>query len=1053
MQWYGQAISKRRVRYALLMLLLGTIANITALDMPIVVPFSIGNVALFLIALRLGPLWALPAAIFILLPLTQHQALAASILQLLLILGFRHRIRQLTGIAVLLYFVLSLALFSQIAPAQISDDWFYLCLHSALSTAVFAFCLRAMLILDMLTTSQLREQQQSLTLQLSHRIAMYSSVPSTLLIALVLHGATALDLSRYLLRYQTEQRQLTEQITERLSGYIKQVKLSASMVTELEPSLVLQALANQQAEFISALLTDAQGKVLAFYKADLPENITSGGDVSDRSYFSEPRRTGKPFISDTFLGRSLGQDQLFAVSAPVWGSKQDTHFSGVLEVSVNLQALTATIVPTDMDISHRVLLDKELKKIWGTHDDRPLGQRWSVNPQSDLMPEKFMQYSWFNSFGAISLTKDSAHIVLINHVSPSQWQLKYYVDTDLFLKRYYSFLAIALLVAMLLLETITALSRSFIARYTASLERLADSAATWQPEAPPQPRPQFQHSAAEIETLSSTILDMQSRVYQSRDAMQASMQEIVNLNNELESRVQSRTEELRQERDKANQLAVIKLRFLANMSHEIRTPITVIKGFTEQLLRQSSGAENVIINRILQNTAHLQRLVDDILDTAKIDEGKMRLEQQFFDLHNLIISVADSIESLALQKGLTLKLEADAAVGIELWADPFRLKQILLNLLSNAIKFTSQGEIRLSLNRLPDGDLTIAVIDQGVGISASQLPLLFKAFSQADSSTSRHFGGTGLGLYISQQLAEAMQLSLSVASTEGRGSCFTLRLPAVLLQQNATDHSRNITTNAAISSLPPAHLLIVDDVADIRALLASYLSDFPVQLTFAADGKAAVALCQQQAFDVIIMDQQMPELDGLQATRAIRALGIKTPVLSLSADVFVDQEHHNAALFQQTMSKPFDRSTLVQHLAALLEAYPPAPATATSVPLLCNEPSVNTTQPTDAPIRTTNQVTMGDTAAFLAQGPDDDLLLEYRQSLPAQAEQLAVMLTQSDWPAIQLLLHKIKGTSACFGLDQLSQQAATSAQQLKMPTPDLQALTELIALLKAAQSE
>jgi signal transduction histidine kinase/DNA-binding NarL/FixJ family response regulator len=868
-----------------------------------------------------------------------------------------------------------------------------------------------------------------------------------LLIALVLHGATALDLSRYLLRYQTEQRQLSEQIAERLSGYIKQVKLSASMVTKMDPALVLPMLASQQPEFISTLLTDAEGKVQAFYKADLPDNITSGGDVSDRSYFSHPRSTGQAFISDTFLGRRLGNDQLFAVSAPVWDTSQHNDFAGVLEVSVNLQALTATIVPTDADISHRVLLDKELKKIWGTHDDRPLGQRWSVNPQSDLMTEKFMQHSWFNSFGAITLTKDAAHIVLSNHVEPSQWQLKYYIDTDRFLKRYYSFLAIALLVAMLLLETITALSRSFIARYTASLERLADSAAMWQPEAPPQRRLQFQHSAAEIETLSSTILDMQSRVHQSRDAMQASMQEIVNLNNELENRVQNRTEELRQERDKANQLAAIKLRFLANMSHEIRTPITVIKGFTEQLLRHSDDTQHVIIQRILQNTSHLQRLVDDILDTAKIDEGKMRLEQQFFDLHNLIINLTDSIESLALQKGLTFKVDAEAAAGLELWADPFRLKQILLNLLSNAIKFTSQGEIRLSLSRLPDGDLTISVIDQGIGISASQLPLLFKAFSQADNSTSRHFGGTGLGLYISQQLAEAMQLNLSVVSTEGHGSRFTLRLPAVLLQQNATDHTRNITTKPAISSLRPARLLIVDDVADIRALLASYLSDFPLHLTFAADGNAAVALCQQQVFDLIIMDQQMPELDGLQATLAIRALGIKTPVLSLSADVFVEQSHQSAGLFQQTMSKPFDRNLLLQNIAALLDAFPPN-ATATGT-----EHSFYATQTTETPVNMPGRASREDIPTVIAPGPDDELLLEYRQSLSVQADQLAALLTQSDWPAIQLMLHKIKGTSACFGLDRLSKQAALSAQQLKMPTPDLQALTELIALLKSDQSE
>ncbi len=239
-----------------------------------------------------------------------------------------------------------------------------------------------------------------------------------------------------------------------------------------------------------------------------------------------------------------------------------------------------------------------------------------------------------------------------------------------------------------------------------------------------------------------------------------------------------------------------------------------------------------------------------------------------------------------------------------------------------------------------------------------------------------------------------MQLNLSVVSTEGRGSCFTLKLPAVLLRQNATDHTGNITTNAPISSLPPAQLLIVDDVADIRALLASYLSDFPLHLTFAADGNAAVALCQQQVFDLIIMDQQMPELDGLQATRAIRSLGIKTPVLSLSADVFVEHDHHSAGLFQQTMSKPFDRNVLLQNIAALLDAFPPN-ATATGT-----KPSFDATQTTEALVNMPDSTSREDIATFIAQGPDDELLLEYRRSLPVQAEQLADLLTQSDWPAI-----------------------------------------------------
>ena len=531
---------------------------------------------------------------------------------------------------------------------------------------------------------------------------------------------------------------------------------------------------------------------------------------------------------------------------------------------------------------------------------------------------------------------------------------------------------------------------------------------------------------------------MQSRVRSSRDAMQESMQQIVTLNNELEQRVQNRTEELSQERDKANQLASIKTRFLANMSHEIRTPLTVIKGFTEQLLLKLQGEDAVLISRIQQNTTHLKLLVDDILDTAKIDEGKMRLELQHLNLEALLGNVAESIETLASQKGLKLTIDTSAARGLTLWADPFRLKQILLNLLSNAIKFTKKGEICLNLQRQTNGDMQISLIDQGIGISAVQLPLLFQAFSQADNSTSRHFGGTGLGLYISQQLAEAMQIKISVESIEGEGSTFHLQIPAALLSQADECKTLIKPVDQGSATIPPARVLIVDDVADIRALLASYLEDQPLTLSFAADGQAAVTLCQQQTFDFIIMDQQMPELDGIQATQAIRALNIQTPVLLLSADVFEDSEKITTGLFQQTMTKPFERSRLIQTMATLLASYPPAIPNATTSPTSSNNPVLPL--PNDS----------GVTAAQQATTLDDELSLEYRQSLPEQAAQLRTLSAQADWPAVKLLLHKIKGTSACFGLNQISQQADKANRQLQQNLTLSNELLLLIELLAEA---
>lgn len=828
MIWHNKALTWHRLKYWLLLVLLGTLANSTVVDLPFVVPFSVGNVALFLIVLRLGLFWSIPAACLILLPLQQNLAITTSLLQLAILLGFNRAIRQYSVAAVLLYAAVCTVLLVLQAPAKIAGDPLYLSLYCGLSTAVFGFCLRAMLILETLTHTN-KFEHQPLTQQLSHRVAMYSSIPSTLLIALVLHGSTALDLSRALLRYQSEQHQLAQQISQRLTNYQTQLISAAKMLELATPAQVLPLLTAQSPEFISALMTDANGAVRHFYKADLPDTAKSGTSVADRPYFYQPKSTGLPFISDSFVGRNLGQDQLFAVSIPLLSNKT---FAGVMEVSVDLKTLTAAITTTDTDISHRVLLDRQQKKIWGTSDERPLGQLWSVSSQSDPAHRQYMRYSWFNSAGPVTLTQNTAHVLLQHSITPGHWQLKYFIDTDLFVQRYHLFLALAMLAALLLLEAITALSRSFVSRYTAALEQLADNASGWQPDDVPKPRLSFAQSALEIETLANTLSEMQHRVRASRRAMQHSMQQIVTLNNELEVRVKQRTEELSAERDRAQQLASIKTRFLANMSHEIRTPITVIKGFTEQLMHKVTAAELPLVHRIQQNTEHLQRLVDDILDTAKIDEGKMSLELQAVALSSFIEDLSSSISALVAQKQLRLISRFSLEQEISITADPFRLKQILLNLLSNAIKFTAKGDITLDVKQNIRGDIEVAVIDQGIGMKPEQLTQLFSAFTQADSSTSRNFGGTGLGLYISRQLAEAMQIQIDVTSEPGIGSTFTLIIPASLIQNTAQITQQHPQTHQPIM-LVPAKVLIVDDVADIRALIASYLEQQPLTLHFA----------------------------------------------------------------------------------------------------------------------------------------------------------------------------------------------------------------------------
>jgi CheY-like chemotaxis protein len=349
------------------------------------------------------------------------------------------------------------------------------------------------------------------------------------------------------------------------------------------------------------------------------------------------------------------------------------------------------------------------------------------------------------------------------------------------------------------------------------------------------------------------------------------------------------------------------------------------------------------------------------------------------------------------------------------------LRQILLNLLSNAIKFTAQGQIALEVRQQADHAVSITVTDQGIGIRPEQLPLLFSAFSQADSSTSRNFGGTGLGLYISQQLAEAMQMQISVQSTPGTGSAFTLQIPPALISSADNTQQLQVTASKDIR-LAAGRLLIVDDVADIRALIASYLEQQPLTLSFAADGKAAVTLCAQQTFDLILMDQQMPELDGFSAARQIRQLGVTTPMISLSADVFEDPEKQFSTVFSLTMTKPFSKQQLLEAIASLQAECP----------------------------MEINQQAMPEQHPIVGADDEDELINEYRQTLPGYATQIQLLYQEAKLAELGRLLHQIKGTSACFGLTELSSAAQAAQQAIKTGAFDMDTLNHLLTQLLSA---
>jgi PAS domain S-box-containing protein len=378
-------------------------------------------------------------------------------------------------------------------------------------------------------------------------------------------------------------------------------------------------------------------------------------------------------------------------------------------------------------------------------------------------------------------------------------------------------------------------------------------------------------------------------------------------------------DELRRKQAEAEAATVAKAEFLANMSHEIRTPLTGIVGFAGLLDKLEGLPETArtYASRINSGSQMLLSVVNDVLDFSKMEAGQLQMDPQPFDPGAFVEETLELVRVQAKNKGLELHADLGGALPPAVRADSARVRQVLLNLLGNAIKFTSEGGVRVEVSHLPDqgGALRFAVTDTGVGISAENLDCLFQRFSQADGSIARRYGGTGLGLAICKGLAEMMGGEIGVESQEGRGSTFwfTVAAPEAVLQAPAAVGETRDWTLASV------RILVVDDVSVNRELVSALLGPFSPQLTEAASGGEAIEAALGTTFDLILMDLQMPGMDGLEATRAIRAtceLNRDTPILALSANVLpVHLEACREAGMDDHIAKPIRPDELLGKIA------------------------------------------------------------------------------------------------------------------------------------------
>jgi PAS domain S-box-containing protein len=486
-----------------------------------------------------------------------------------------------------------------------------------------------------------------------------------------------------------------------------------------------------------------------------------------------------------------------------------------------------------------------------------------------------------------------------------------------------------------------------------------------------------------------------------------------------------------------------KSEFLANMSHEIRTPMTAIIGYADLLLDADQTASDRLnaVNIIRRNGNHLLTVINDILDLSKIEAGEMKVERIRCATCQIIGDVISAMRVRAKERNLNLEMKIEGQIPEVIQSDSTRLRQILINLVGNAIKFTESGEVLVVVTLIdpPEASnprLRFEVVDSGIGMSTAQMSSLFQPFAQADSSTTRRFGGTGLGLTISRSLARALGGDISVESVLGKGSRFsatieTGSLAGVRLLSRCSEAMSDFSHSpTAETSALTGHILLADDGPDNQSLLSHYVTKAGATVTIAENGRIAYEKIMETLripgaarIDLILMDMQMPEMDGYGATAKIRAAGYQGPIIALTAHAMAtDRAKCIDAGCSDYLSKPVRRGDLLAALARYLKADAGGPL------------DVIRSDFDDEPLR--------------------PLMMSYVRQLPRMISELQADLASADISGLAEKVHNLKGTGGMYGFMPITAAAGKASDLIERESP-VQAIVDgvnaLIAILRRVE--